>query len=492
MTTAQDVRASTYRVLATLIERPVLRYVIAFLIFVAALALRLVIFPLEAGYAFFTFYPAVVMAALLCGTGPAVMGIALSSIVVDYILISPAWTWSLTYPALASILVYIVSSVLICVMIQANREGEVERALLAAVVRSADVAVISETLQGTITSWNPEAERLFGYSSAEAIGKSKGMLFPADRMDEEAAMIARISRGEIVTAYETVRIRKDGSALDVSVTLSPVWDRFGRIAGASKILHDITQHKALEEGLKRSNLQLNATVAELKRSNQELDEFAFIASHDLKEPLRGIHNYVSFLLEDYSASLPDEARNYLDRIQRLAERMTALIDCLLNLSRLGRTPLPLETVNLDAVLDEVADDVNASLAALHVELRRAGPLPVVTGNALRLREVFQNLIANAAKYNDKPTKWIEVGCDKKGEVPIFYVRDNGIGIQPQHQDLVFRIFKRLHEQSKYGGGTGAGLTIAKKIVEYHGGRIWLESVVGEGTTFYFTLARSRL
>ena len=122
-----------------------------------------------------------------------------------------------------------------------------------------------------------------------------------------------------------------------------------------------------------------------------------------------------------------------------------------------------------------------------IELRRKGSLGMVQGDATRIGEVFQNLISNAAKYNDKPSKWIEIGCDRSCASPVFYVRDNGIGIQPHHQDSVFRIFKRLHEQNKYGGGTGAGLTITKKIIELHGGRIWLESIPGEGTTFYFTL-----
>lgn len=492
MPTVLNLMAPANRVLASALERPVARYAASFAIFSMAFALRFAIFPLDAGFPFFTFYPAVVLAALVCGIGPAIMGIALSSIMIDILLFPPAWTVSLTSQVVASISVYVVSSVLICLMIQRSRRESKERLLLAAIVRTADVAIISKTLQGIITSWNPEAERLFGYSAAEAIGKSVLMLTPPDRMAEEADLLAKIGRGEVITGFESVRIRKDGSLIDVSVTLSPVLDRVGRVVGASKIAHDITRRKALEEGLARTNRQLKATVAELKRSNQELDEFAYIASHDLKEPLRGIHNYVSFLQEDYASRLDDDGRNYLNRMQRLAERMTALIDCLLALSRLGSAPLSMEAVDLDGVLDGVVEDVKATLAAQAVELRRAGHLPIVNGNALRLREVFQNLIVNAAKYNDKPDKWVEVGCDNKGAIPVFYVRDNGIGISPQHRETVFRIFKRLHEQSKFGGGTGAGLTIAKKIVERHGGRIWLESVVGEGTAFYFTLAASRL
>lgn len=248
------------------------------------------------------------------------------------------------------------------------------------------------------------------------------------------------------------------------------------------------------EAMHRYRLKYAAELIESKRNearvvaiNKELDEFAYIAAHDLKEPLRGIHNYASFLKEDYAGQLDESARQYIDSIQRLAERLSTLIDRLLAYSRLGSTELAKETVDVDEVVDAVEEDLS-SLWAEGVELRRTGRLGTVYGDATRIGEVFQNLISNAVKYNDKPSKWVEIGCDRSGDHPVFYVRDNGIGIQLHHQDSVFRIFKRLHEQNKYGGGTGAGLTIVKKIVERHGGHIWLESVPGEGTVFYFTLS----
>lgn len=227
--------------------------------------------------------------------------------------------------------------------------------------------------------------------------------------------------------------------------------------------------------------------ARICAANKELDEFAYIASHDLKEPLRGIHNYASFLKEDYADRLDEEGRRYIDRIQQLTERMADLIEHLLAYSRLGYVELARDLVDTDAVVDAVAEDLGPLLTGKGVELRRTGHLPVVKGDAIRIRQVFQNLISNAVKYNDKPVKWVEVGCDDNRVPPLFYVRDNGIGIAPHHQDAVFQIFKRLHEQNKYGGGAGAGLTITRKIIERHGGRIWLESVHGEGASFYFTL-----
>lgn len=243
---------------------------------------------------------------------------------------------------------------------------------------------------------------------------------------------------------------------------------------------EVAEHKLAEEKLSRY-------MADLERSNRELDEFAYIASHDLKEPLRGINNYASFLIEDYADKLDKEGRSFLERMQRLVERETSLIDRLLAYSRIGSTELELELADVDNILDNVAEDLKPFLSSQQVELRRASQLPVLACNPLRVGEVLQNLIVNGAKYNESSEKWVEVGCCDQGGTPVFYVRDNGIGIAPQHRDSVFRIFKRLHEQNKYGGGTGAGLTIVKKIVERHGGRIWLESAPGEGTTFYFTL-----
>ena len=258
--------------------------------------------------------------------------------------------------------------------------------------------------------------------------------------------------------------------------------------------------------LEMANVELAAAkeavegmVADLQRSNRELDDFAYIASHDLKEPLRGIHNYASFVLEDYADKLDDEGRAKLEVLPRLCQRLESFIDSLLQYSRLGRTELDVEDTDLNEVLAEVTDSLRGVQEERGVDIRVRGPLPTVKCNRVRVGEVFRNLTSNAMKYNDKEEKWIEIGCTNAGEgesdsyqsPPVFYVRDNGIGIREKHQDVIFRIFKRLHGRDKYGGGTGAGLTIVKKIVERHGGRIWVESNPGEGTTFYFTLQEAR-
>jgi signal transduction histidine kinase len=246
--------------------------------------------------------------------------------------------------------------------------------------------------------------------------------------------------------------------------------------------------EVLEERVEERTRELQQRNEELNQSNKELDDFAYIASHDLKEPLRGIHNFSSFLIEDYADKLDDDGRSKLETLMRLTRRMETLIDSLLQFSRLGRVDLGLDQVNLNEILAEVLDSLAISLREEQVEVKVPRPLPAVRADRARVGEIFHNLIVNAMKYNDKPEKWVEVGWRDNGAgPPVFYVRDNGIGIPEKHQDAVFRIFKRLHGRDKFGGGTGAGLTIAKKIVERHHGRIWLDSSAGNGTTFYFTL-----
>jgi signal transduction histidine kinase len=244
----------------------------------------------------------------------------------------------------------------------------------------------------------------------------------------------------------------------------------------------------LEHRVQDRTQELQTANVELRQSNRELDDFAYIASHDLKEPLRGIHNYSMFLLEDYGDKLDGDGKAKLETLMRLTRRMEVLIDSLLQFSRLGRVDLAMDDIDLGQIVAEVLDSLDINLREEGVEVRVPRPLPVVHADRARVGEIFYNLIVNAVRYNDKPRKWIEIGWLEE-DPPVFYVRDNGIGIQEKHFDSIFRIFKRLHSREKFGGGTGAGLTIVKKIVERHSGRIWLDSIPGEGTTFYFTLAK---
>jgi light-regulated signal transduction histidine kinase (bacteriophytochrome) len=230
---------------------------------------------------------------------------------------------------------------------------------------------------------------------------------------------------------------------------------------------------------------------ELERINNELDAFAYIASHDLKEPLRGIHNYATFLLDDYGEILQGEGAEKLHTLVRLTTRMELLIESLLKFSRLGRQELQMNSIDLNLLLRNVTELFSMNPQWVNCKIRIPRSLPTVFGDRVLIEEVFTNLISNAFKYNNHPEKWAEISWIESDGQPhnifTFYVRDNGIGIREKHLESVFRIFKRLHAATKYGGGTGAGLTIVKKIIERHGGQIQVESTFGKGTTFSFAL-----
>jgi light-regulated signal transduction histidine kinase (bacteriophytochrome) len=243
--------------------------------------------------------------------------------------------------------------------------------------------------------------------------------------------------------------------------------------------------------------ELAALNRALERSNRELDDFAYVASHDLKEPLRGIHNYAAMVAEDYAGQpLDADGLARLGTIQRLTTRLDGLLDSLLEHARVGRLDLELAPVDANAALADARERLEVSLAERGATVRVPRPLPGVRADRERLVEVFMNLVSNAAKYGG-PSPEIEVGYlgDDAGPAggpvpasPTFYVRDHGIGIEPRHHAAVFRLFKRLHPRDAYGGGSGAGLTIVQKVAERHGGRVWLESAPGAGTTVFFTLA----
>jgi chemotaxis family two-component system sensor kinase Cph1 len=244
----------------------------------------------------------------------------------------------------------------------------------------------------------------------------------------------------------------------------------------------------LETEVRRTE-QLLRLNAELDERNKQLDSFAYVASHDLKEPLRGISNYSNFLLEDCADQLDEQGIKYLRTMMRLTERMETLLDSLLYYSRLSRLDIQGQNVDLGAVINDAKELLIARIQESGAEIRVAQKLPIVRGDSDRLAEVFSNLISNAIKYNRQQPPVIEIGWNESTEeLPnVFWVRDNGIGISNDHRQLVFQIFKRLHGREEFGGGVGAGLTIVRKIIERHGGRIWLESKPGHGTTFYFIL-----
>lgn len=365
-----------------------------------------------------------------------------------------------------------------------RRDAERTKERLAAIVMTTDDAIISIDLKGIIQSWNKGAEQLYGYKGKDVEGKSIHIIVPEDRRFEEDEILKTIARGDTIDHIETVRQDKAGNRLMVSATISPLKDQYGHVIGASKVARDITERKKVEARLKEY-------TESLKQSNAELDDFVYIVSHDLKEPIRGLYSYAQFLQEDYGDALGEDGNQKLDTLKKLATRMEELIDTLLYYSRLGRTELAYKPTDLNITVNKVLDLVETFAKEQNATIVVQEKLPTILCDRARVGEVFRNLIVNAIKYNDSDDKYVEVGCttDHKDYMGlnVFYVSDNGIGIPEKHQDVVFKMFKRLHSRDRYGGGTGSGLALVKKMVDRHGGKIWIESGKGQGTTFYFTL-----
>ncbi|WP_422665598.1 ATP-binding protein [Anabaena sp. PCC 7938] len=306
-------------------------------------------------------------------------------------------------------------------------------------------------------------------------------------------------------------IKKINIDADGNITLSPrksfeKWQEIVKFKSLPWQKHEVEAVMELRSViigiiLKKAD-ELALINEQLQDSNNELDAFAYIASHDLKEPLRGIHNYANFLLEDYGHQLDADGVHKLDTLMLLTTRMENLINALLHFSRLSRAELRRNNLNLNKLVENVFNFLRISQYNSQINIKIAQDFPIVEADRILLEEIYTNLISNSIKYNEQPEKQIEIGwtigkpewsliehpCFQQN-IPIFYVKDNGIGIREKHLDTIFRIFKRLHGQSQYRGGTGAGLTIVKKIVERHGGQIWVESKLNQGTIFYFTLVK---
>lgn len=257
-----------------------------------------------------------------------------------------------------------------------------------------------------------------------------------------------------------------------------------------KLLEILAGHVASSIAIIQEKEKLRKSLDELSERNRELDEYTYIVSHDLRSPLRSIQAFAEFLSKEASSKLDDMERDYLDRIIKASKRMSELIEDLLLLSRVNRKFLDVEVIDLKEIVKNIETDLEALIAERGARIQ-CDDLPEIQGHRVWMRQLFTNLINNGLKFNDSLAPEIEVGCEECYDYYLFYVKDNGIGIEEKDFEKIFKLFQRLHTQEEYPG-TGAGLTICKKIVEFYGGRIWVESKPGVGTAFYFTIPKNVL
>jgi PAS domain S-box-containing protein len=381
---------------------------------------------------------------------------------------------------------------------------------------------------GVFLEVNPAMEKIFGYSREELLRMKVSDLYmrPKDRVSLTGQLA---SSGQV--KRELSQRRKDGSEVIILATITGVRDEEGKVKYFDGINEDITERKRLERELgekreqleaqneelqateeelrvsndelqaaneelhrevaerKRAEEELEQTMAALKQSNTELQNFAYVASHDLQEPLRMVSSFTQLLAKRYQDKLDSDADDFIGYAVEGANRMQRLISDLLEYSRVTTRGRPFVPTDAGAVFEQATNNLRLAIDEARAVVT-CDPLPPVMADDMQMVQLFQNLIGNAVKFRGREPPRVHVSAKQEGEEWVFSVRDNGVGIEPQYFDRVFIIFKRLHSREDYPG-TGAGLAVCKNIVERHGGRIWVESEPGKGSTFYFTIPLTR-
>lgn len=358
------------------------------------------------------------------------------------------------------------------------RESE---ARIRAIVDTAVDGIITIDERGLVDTFNPAAERTFGYAAAEVVGRNVSVLMPSPHREAHDGYIARyLASGEkriIGIGREVVGRRKDGSTFPMDLAVGEA--RVGARRLFTAVVRDISARKQAEA--RQAEL-----LHDLAAANEELTNFAYVVSHDLKAPLRGIGSLADWLAADYGDKLDAQGREYLALLKKRVTRMDGLIDGVLEYSRVGRVKEAQVPVDLNTLVAEVVD---ALAAPPGVTITVQDSLPTVVAERTRLRQLFQNLIGNAIKHLDRPHGEVRVAVRDDGGYHTFSVADNGPGIDPRHHDKIFQLFQTLTPRDRKES-TGVGLALVKKIVELYGGRVWVESQPGQGSTFLFTLPKA--
>jgi PAS domain S-box-containing protein len=347
-----------------------------------------------------------------------------------------------------------------------RKQAEADLARYAAIVTSSDDAIVSKTLDGIITNWNAAAERMFGYTAAEAIGQPITLIIPPELHQEEVDILGKLRRGVRIQHYETVRVRKDGTKVAVSLSISPIKDSAGNILGAAKIARDITDRLELE---------------------RRKDEFIGMASHELKTPITSLKGFTQLLSRMVAQQAIQEAVPLLTRMDAQVDRLTKLIDELLDVSKIqaGRVDYEEEPVDFAALLRETVELLQVS-SPTHTLLIEGAHHAWVLGDKDHLRQMLTNLITNAVKYSPQATK-VDLSLRVSHTTVTLRVRDYGVGIPKAYQKHIFGRFYRVPGRQQAFSGLGLGLYITHEIVKRHGGEITLESEEGKGSTFIVSL-----
>jgi PAS domain S-box-containing protein len=461
------------------------RYAIGVLAALGGVVLRLGVAPvLKHELIYITFFPAVMVSAWYGGLGPGLLTMALSLLATTYVLHEPPFGFVLTAPLLLGAVLFVAVGALICWLTESLRAARMQAEIesntrkryeedLKLALRASNMGTWARDLTTGRIEWSPELEQIFGLDPGSFTGTREELLervHPEDRARYVEAIDQGIREG---TDYR-VEFRyfgADGEVRWMEGRGRAVKDKTGKPVRMAGIGMDITAQKSAEQAL--------------LRSNEELQQFGYIVSHDLKQPLRQIAIYVDLLGHRYEGKLDEEADQFIKFARDGANRMQRLIDALLEYARVGEAFKPAtQRVSTEEVmrttLQILARTIEENAARVTVD-----PLPDVRADEFHVGQIFQNLVENALKYRRDVPPEIHVSSKRGVTYSEFLVRDNGIGIEPRHQSSIFAVFHRLHG-SNYDG-VGIGLATCRKIVEKYGGRIWVESQRGEGSTFHFTL-----
>jgi len=342
-----------------------------------------------------------------------------------------------------------------------------------------DYAIFMLDAEGRVATWNAGAERIKGYRADEIIGRHFACFYTPDDVragKPERLLQEAVSQGRCED--EGWRVRKDGSAFWANAVITALRDPHGTLLGFTKVTRDITERTRLEQEIQQHSVALEA-------ANKELDAFSYSVAHDLRAPLRAIDGFSRVLLEEHAPTLPPEAQHYLNAVRRNSQRMGLLIDDLLAFSRLSRQPLNKQLVRPADLVRQCVDELRAEQQGRRVQIA-IGDLPACQADPALLKHVWMNLMSNALKYTRKQeVAVIEVGSREQAGACVYFVKDNGVGIDMQYADKLFGVFQRLHRPEDYEG-TGVGLAIVQRVIHRHGGRVWAEAAVNKGATFYFT------